>query len=48
MDAVQYADSIKAPLAVAELLSISSFNANATAFTGPVFVCIQHHSHIST
>jgi hypothetical protein len=40
MDAVQYADNNKEPIGVAELLSISSFNSNATAFQGPVLVCI--------
>jgi hypothetical protein len=46
MDAVQYADSVKAPIAVTELLSIATFNTNFTAFQGPVFVCVLQDPYI--
>ena len=38
-DAVQYADSVKAPIAITELLSIQGLT-NTTTFKGPVFVLI--------
>jgi hypothetical protein len=46
MDAVQYADNIKAPIAITELLSITTFNTNFTAFQGPVFVCVLQNPYI--
>lgn len=36
---VEYAESTKSPLAIAELVSIDTFNFNASSFTGPVLVC---------
>lgn len=47
-DAVGYAEDIKAPLAVAELFSISAFNNNFTTFKGPVFVCIYQDRYTLT